>query len=240
MMCCLVAGPALSKGRGLPVQASLVEASRVLPPYVSATYVAQCPSSHPHPVGGEFDETSSGGLGMVALAASHPQGKRGWVVVVQNLSDQPQGYLVGVICLRASARFAYPRVTYVVDPRGTSGAIVGCPNTAPHAISGYFSVQSSADLGKGLLDNWGIYKNGKQEFGVAGVKSVSGAPIGMYGGAVCTSLQTGSSGFHSTVAPGMTEAQIAPCPRKTPVAVGGFAFAKAVADDGAIVLIAMG
>jgi len=240
MMFLLVAGPAMAKGHRSTVQVKLMEESRVVPAYASGTYAAQCPNSHPHPVDGEFDATNAGGFGKLALAGSYPQGKRGWVVVVQNLSDQPQPYIAGVICLRASARFAYPRTTYVVDPQASNGARVGCPNGAPHALSAYFQVQSPADLGKGLLDNLGPDTQGKHEFGVAGVKSFSGGPVGMYGGAVCTSLHTTLYGYDATVAPGKNDLQSSICPRKTPVAVGGFAYAKAAADDGAILLADIG
>jgi hypothetical protein len=240
VLCFVVAAPALAKGHGSAVQVSLVEASRVLAPNASATYAARCPSSHPHPVGGEFDASSAGGAGKLALAASYPHGKRAWVVAVQNLSDQPQGYVAGVICLRARAKFAYPRTSYVVQPQGADGSSVSCPSAASHSLSAYFNVQSPADLGKALLDNFGTDNRGKHEFGVAGVKSSSGTPVGMIGGAVCTSLQTRFYGFDSTVAPGANDGQSSICPRNAPVAVGGFAFAKTASDDGALLVAGMG
>src|SRR5436309_250877 len=90
----------------------LVEQNRVVQPNSASGYATRCPRSRPHPVGAEIGIPATEQFGQIALAASYPQGRRGWFVAVQNLSAQAQGYFSGIICLASKAKFAYPRTTF--------------------------------------------------------------------------------------------------------------------------------
>jgi hypothetical protein len=201
----------------------------------SATYSAQCPSAEPHPVGSEFFNVTGGVYGSLALAASYPQGRRGWVVVVENLTGQPRGYFVGIVCLGAKAKFAHPRSTFVVSPNRYELGAAECPRAAPHAINGYFGVQAAADLGKALLAFTGP-GHLKHEIDGAAVKNLSGAPVGLFAGAVCTTLRAAEPAYEGVAAPGTFSGHAASCPSRTPNAVSGTFGAKAESDDGTIVM----
>jgi hypothetical protein len=235
----LVAGPALAKGRGgsrgTSVRVTYVEHQGVVQANAPATFTAQCPRSYAHPVGAEFNTLNGGVPGSLALAASYPQGQRGWLAAVENLSAQPQGYYAGIVCLGAKAKFAYPRTTFVVPSNGDGGGFVDCPRAAPHAINGYFGVQATADLGKALLDFTGP-GHFKHEVDGAGVKNLSGVPVGLFAGPVCTSLRTAESAFEGVVAPGKDDGFKGSCPSRSPIAVSGAFVAKSEADYGTILM----
>jgi hypothetical protein len=207
----------------------------------SAAYSAQCPSAEPHPVGPEFLNAKGGVYGSLALAASYPQGRRGWVVGIENRSEQPQVYFVDVVCLGAKAKFAYPRSTFVVQPHGYEENAGECPRSVPHAINGYFGPQASSDLGKALLafttPLFTAPLRFKHELDGAGVKNLGGVPVGLFAGAVCTSLRTASPNLEAAVVdPGTDAGFTQSCPSRTPIAVSGAFTAKAQSDYGTIVM----
>ena len=161
-------------------------------------------------------------------------------MVVENLSGQPQAYGAGVICLGAAAKFAYPRTTFVVQPQAYDGSAVACPRSAPHALNGYFGSQSAADLGKALLADNGLDRTHKREYGVADVKSSAHEPVGLFGGAICTSLNTRLLSGDGMVAAGMHDSLYGKCSHGTPVAVSAFAFPKNAHDRGTVVIDGIG
>jgi hypothetical protein len=186
-------------------------------------------------VGGEFAYLAGGTPNELRLAASYPQGRRGWVVAVKNLLQQPQGYVAAIDCVRAKAAFAYPGVTAVVTTSNQNGVASFCPATAPHALGAYFGPQSNADLGNTLLSDNGAVPEGKRQGAYATLDDVSNVPIGVFGGASCTSLHAnGAQTPFKSVAPGVGAFWAFACPHKTPFAVGGLLFPKHSSDDGAI------
>src|SRR5437868_2406841 len=112
-----------------------VEHDRAVPASATATFTSQCPHALPHAVGGEFGYLRGGSPGSLALAATYPKGKRGWVVAVQNLTAQPQRYFDGVTCV-SGAKIAYPRGTFVADPPN-DGVDANCRRGATHVVTGF-------------------------------------------------------------------------------------------------------
>jgi hypothetical protein len=221
------------------VRVVLIEHQGVVQANSPGTYSGQCPSSQPHPVGPEFGNLKGGVPGTLSLAASYPQGRRGWVVVVENRSGQPQGYFVGIVCLGAKATFAYPRSTFVVQANAYEEGSGECPRAAPHAINGYFGPQAAANLGQALLAFTAPLRF-KHEVDGAGVKNLSGVPLGLFAGAVCTSLRTAAPVYNGVVDPGTREGFTGPCPSRTPIAVSGAFSATAKSDYGTIVMDSTG
>jgi hypothetical protein len=228
---------AAAKKRGPASKVSFVEGELVAPASGTATYTGQCPGSRPHPVGGEFGILNGGTRGQLALAASYPQGRRGWFVAVKNLTDQPQGFFAGVVCVAARAVFTYPRTTTVVQ--AAYGAFASrCPRRAPHAIDSYFGPQSAADLGKVVRSFNGPSIQGKVQYGVGGVRNTGTDPIALFGGAICTSLPTTLDGGPSNapLAPDKEDGYSTRCSTRFPTPIGGFAYPLKDADRGLLMI----
>jgi hypothetical protein len=154
-------------------------------------------------------------------------------VKIKNLVAQPQGYYAAIVCVRANARFAYPRTTFVVTPNGGmfNNFSVRCPRKAPHSINTYFGTQSAADSGSVLLsDNQGA------PLPDATVDDVSNQPVAMFGGAVCTNLRRALPRTSvESVGSGMADGWIMTCPPQAPFAVSGwFLVYGALSDLGSI------
>ena len=196
----------------------------------------QCPASHPHPVGPIFDYVTRAGLGSLALTSSYPQGPRGWFTQVANRSNQPQGVIIGTVCLSANARFAYPRVDNTVsDPPGYSNVGNFCPRSAPHAIDNYFGLQSAANAGSLLLADAFPF-TGRADGFETGMTNVASTPVFSFEGSVCTNLTSATNIFSYKVAAGTGTGFTAPCPRSTPVAVSGTFRTSKQPDDGNIAM----
>ncbi len=226
-------GAALARTPGRGIRVSYLERSLTIGGGSTATFQRRCPRAEPHPVGAEFGTLKGAKPGALALAASIPRGRRSWLIAVRNLTSSPEGSFVGIVCVGAKARFAYPQSSFTISAQHVHFEAVKCPASAPHAINGYFSPNSPGDLGAGILADGGPL------LGVRGaavdVSNLGSKPLGGFGGAICTTLRTGGFGIDGTVAAGKDDGYQPACPRRTPVAVGGFSLTKNDADRGAIV-----
>jgi hypothetical protein len=219
----MAGGSALAKRASL--QRFVVLGRGVVQPSALAFVTDQCPASHPHPVGPYFAYTRSASVvGSLALTASHPQGERGWFTEVENLTNQTQGLIMGVVCLGADARFAYPRTSNDVGPSGFTDGFADCPRSAPHAIDNYFGVQSAGSAGSILLAETSPFPFGKVDSDGTGVRNLTTQTVGFFAGTVCTSLRSATRYFRDAVAAGKNSGVMASCPRQTPVAVSGTFF----------------
>jgi hypothetical protein len=237
---------ALASGSALARPASLhsVAVANQVPvgPMKLASVTEQCPPSAPHPVGPEYSYATSHPVGSVVLAGSYPTGRRGWVTQVENLTSQPQQMWIGVLCLRASGTFAYPRAGggLFVDTSGPNYGQTNCPRTAPNAIDGYFGVRSAADAGTIAL--FESYPYGRKLSGdFVGIKGFSSLPVEYFAGAACTNLPTAVGYYAQKVAAHSRSGLGVNCPRGTPIAAGATFYAQGprrhpFADDGSILM----
>lgn len=226
---------ATDAGGGASVE--VVTRASVVGASATATFRASCPTSHPHPVGGEFGYIQ--GIGVpyeLELAASYPRGRKGWLVAVKNLVEQPQGYIAGIVCVRAKARFAYPGVTFVITMTNRASFNVYCPATAPRALGAYFGPQSTRDLGDTSLSDNGAGRLSKRDQGAyAIVDDSSSLPIGVFSGASCSSLNTTEVQTpYKSLASGVGAFWNFTCPHQTPFAVGSVIVPKRFSDGGAL------
>lgn len=229
----VVGGSAQAKGRGgASLQVIAVGREAVVGASATASFAAKCPASDPHPLGGEFAPLAGETSDQLALAASRPQGRRGWFVAVKNLVQQPQGYFAGVICARSSATFAYPSTTFVVTPSNpNNGFGISCPSTASHGLSAFFGPESIENLSDSLLSD----NAGNPHGAYASVNDMSNAPVGLFGGAICTSLRPAAvSTSYQPLASGTGIGWTFTCPRRTPFAVGSMLVPKQSSDSGAL------
>jgi hypothetical protein len=58
-----------------------------------------CPKKFPHPVAGYGGPNDAATFGKVVLSDSYPRGGRHWAVGMKNLTDQPQKFFVGIVCV---------------------------------------------------------------------------------------------------------------------------------------------
>jgi hypothetical protein len=173
---------------------------------------------------------------LVALVASHPQGPRGWLTAVENGAPQTENVYMGVLCLRAQARFAYPHRQALAKPSGFSDAFADCPRSAPHAIDDYFGPPSPGELGSLVLSETDPFPFQGADSEATGVRNLTSHTVSFTAGAVCTTLHTVTRYFRGRVAPGGRDAAGARCPRTTPVAVSGTFFTRRHADAGKIAM----
>ena len=235
----LAGGPALAKPASL--RSSAVLSQELVGPMKLASVTEQCPQSDPHPVGPDYSYMTAPPVGSVVLVGSFPKGMHGWFTQVENLTNQPQQMDIGVVCLRANARFAYPRTGgYFVDTRGPNYGQTHCPRSAPRAIDGYFGVSSAADAGSIAL--FESYPFGRKVGGdLVGIKGFASLPVDYFAGAVCTSLRTAAGYFTEKVATHSRNGLGVTCPRRTPIGVGGTFYALGpkghpFAEDGNILM----
>jgi hypothetical protein len=182
-----------------------------------------CSASYPHPVGPDFGYVKGASTpGSVALTASYPRGQRGWLLAAENMTPQPQTVIFGIVCVRADARFAYPRERNTgAGPSGYSAGFSDCPRSAPHAIDNYFGMQSVADTGLLLLAGAYPFSSGKASGFLTGVRNQANRSLLFFAGAVCTSLRSATIYFRDEVAAGKNKGASVRCPGQTPVPVGG-------------------
>jgi hypothetical protein len=194
----LASGSALAKPASL--HSSAVLSQELVGPMKLASVTEQCPQSDPHPVGPDYSYMTAPPVGSVVLVGSFPKGMHGWFTQVENLTNQPQQMDIGVVCLRANARFAYPRTGgYFVDNRGPNYGQTNCPRSAPRAIDGYFGVSSAADAGSiALFESYPFVR--KVGGDLVGIKGFASSPVDYFAGAVCTSLRTSAGYFREKVA----------------------------------------
>ena len=203
----VVAAGSASAAQG-SLQRVAVGLTETVPPNQLGFANSHCPPSHPYPVGPDFSYLTGGGMpGSAALMASYPLPRRGWFTEVANLTTTPQRLNIGVLCLRAKARFAYPlKRNWVIPANGYGGGSSRCPRSAPHAIDNYFGIQSVVGAGSLLLADTYPFASGNVEGSETGVENRSDRTVGIFAGSVCTSLRSKTSYVRDRVASGQQSA----------------------------------
>jgi hypothetical protein len=221
--CLLLLGGGSAFANKTSPKAGVVAQTVVVQPRQFEVVTDTCSPSYPHPVGPDFGYVKGASTpGSVALTASYPRGKRGWLIAVENMSDQTQTVVFGIVCVRADARFAYPRTrNTVAGPGGYSVGLSNCPRSAPHPIDDYFGTQSAADTGLLLLAAAYPFSSGEAGGFVTGVRNTASNALLFFAGSVCTSLPIATSYIRETVGAGKTDGATIRCLRQTPVAVSG-------------------
>jgi hypothetical protein len=217
----LAAGSAIAKQ--VRTKAAITAHQVVIQPSNFESVTDTCPASYPHPVGPQFSYVNGASTpGSVALTASYPRGGRGWLIAVENMTNQPQAVSLGIVCVRANAAFAYPRTANTVaGPSGYSAGQSDCPRSAPHPIDNFFGMQSAANTGLLLLAGAYPFSSGNAAGTLTGVRNSASDALLFFAGTVCTSLRTATSFVRGSVAAGQSNGATIRCPRQTPVAIGG-------------------
>ena len=210
----------------------MVDGSTVEPRETDGLAVS-CPRSAPQAIAGLFlvisEEVGSGGE--VQLGDFFPsvnvKGTRadGWVVGVQNLTDQPQEWIGGAVCSRTAARYLF--FDAEAPPFGVDGRVISCPRALPNAVSGLFLAASETTGQVQLGDFFPQPARGGPPYRgrgwVVAVKNLTGGDQKWVGGVVCTKQRTVISfGSAGPVPPLEIGAALPGCPRGLPHAVSGF------------------
>ncbi|HTX09108.1 MAG TPA: hypothetical protein VME22_10890 [Solirubrobacteraceae bacterium] len=105
-----------------------------------------CPKVAPQPISGLF-YLQNGTAGDLELAES-VNNRRGWDTEVNNVSDQPQAYVLGAVCAPRSARISYLISDLdTVAPSQALGSIGRCRKPTPHPVGGDFYPPRSEPFG---------------------------------------------------------------------------------------------
>ena len=235
----LAGGSAFAKQ--ISPKAAVVTQTVVVQPSQFEVVTDTCSASYPHPVGPDFGYVKGASTpGSLALTASYPSGQRRWLIAVENLTNQAQTVIFGIVCVRSDATFAYPRTrNTVAGPRGFSTGFSDCPQSAPHPLDDYFGVQFDGNAGFLLLAGAYPFSSTKAAGFATGVKNFASKALLFFAGSVCTSLPTATSYVRSAVAAGKSNGATIRCPPQTPVAVSGTFYPLppgSMKDDGKIAM----
>lgn len=218
----LVGGSAVAKQT--PTKAAVVSQRVAVQTGQFETVTDTCSSSYPHPVGPFFGYVKGASTpGSVALTASYPRERRGWLIAIENLTNKAQTVDFGIVCVRSDARFAYPRErNTVAGGSGYSTGLSDCPRSAPHPIDNYFGVQTAADAGSLLLTAAYPFSTSKAAGFLTGVRSSASGSLLFFAGSVCTSLRTATRYGREKVAAGKSNGATIRCPAATSIPVSGW------------------
>lgn len=213
----------------------------VVAPMQTDGFNERCPSAAPHAIAGYFGPGAAGAAGKLTLASDYPYGAgdRHWTIGVKNLSDQPQPYIVGVVCVSAAHAFVRVEKTGTIDVAGNDGVAPSCPTSSPYPVGNYFGPQATANGGQFILSQSVPYRHawGSQ------FSNVSMVPQAYFAGVVCAP-RTAKVAFLTTkqltLDPAATHFAGGSCGGSTPHAVNGFYAIPASASFGPVALDASG
>jgi hypothetical protein len=216
--------PAVADGAAKRIVTKPLLDSGVVQPGKDDGFSRTCPRSAPHPVGWQVDAQNPGAI---AVDETDPFGRglREWDLGVLGMSERPESYSVGPICLRAPGRFAYPTRSAALDPGAHGVWIITCPRRARHAVNGSLEPQTDADVGRVVMTtSTQVGPGSSPRRWAVGVRNVSTTAAGIWVGAVCMSAPARYVSRVSgalTLQPQQTDGGTGVCPARAPHPIAG-------------------